>query len=297
MNKKLIILLICILSCVSILNAQSSRQVLLRDGIVLRGAVGKLIGPDANDTCFFELDTSINNEGFVVEAGAKFEMLPSSTLEMMIADSKSFLPAEYQLWNAKITKYKGRNYIFPSIFIRANPPAKQQPLEEKGNEEPKPVKESKPEEILSDSSSLDVNDSLSLPPEVRESFEAARRGFIQTGQRIPDSNIVTIDTIQQEIEKKRKLNTDTILLDKPAILLRRGSKDIEFELDSFGQNIDLTSFRLLPCEVLEQTEAKQEASPEPLRFKISGLVTKYKGNNYLLLYKATQIYSYGNFPG
>jgi len=46
---------------------------------------------------------------------------------------------------------------------------------------------------------------------------------------------------------------------------------------------------------LELTELKEAADPEKVRFKIAGIMTKYKGENYLLLEKATQTYSYGNF--
>ncbi len=295
MNKKIIILLLCILSCALPLQAQNTKPALLRDGLVLRGTAGKLIGPDSNDSWFFELSSQINDGDIVVKAGTKLELLPSSSLEMMIADSKTHLPATYQLWNAKVTRYKGRNFIFPSIFIRINPLDEQASPGEKDNE--KPAQSAPPEENLYDSNSIDMNDSMDLPPEIIRRMNEARQNLARTGQRIPDSNIVTIDTIQSELEKKRKSNTDTILLDKPAILVKQSDGGLDFEFDSIGRNLNSTSFRLLPCEVLEQTEAKQSASPEPLRFKISGIVTKYKGTRYLLLYKATELYSFGNFPG
>jgi hypothetical protein len=47
--------------------------------------------------------------------------------------------------------------------------------------------------------------------------------------------------------------------------------------------------------VLELAEQRQSAVPEPVRFKIAGIVTKYKGKNYLLLQKVTRVYSHQNF--
>jgi hypothetical protein len=47
--------------------------------------------------------------------------------------------------------------------------------------------------------------------------------------------------------------------------------------------------------VLELAEQRQSAVPVPVRFKIAGIMTKYKGENYLLLQKATRIYSHQNF--
>jgi hypothetical protein len=297
MKKKLIILLLFLLSCALSLNARASNQALLRDGLVFRGAVGKLIGPDSNDTWTFEVNSPINDNGLAVEAGTKLELLPSSALEMMIADVKTHSSAIYQLWNAKVTKYKGKNYIFPSIFIRINPPSQNQVSEEGKTQKNAPSQIPSVETTEPNSTSNDANDSLSLPPEVIERLNAAREKMTKTGQRIPDSKIVTIDTVQQELERKMQSNPDKVLLDKFAILIRHEKENFEFTLDSIGRNVDQTSLKVLPCEVLEQVELRQSESPEPLRFKISGLVTKYKGNNYLLLYKATQIYSLGNFPG
>jgi hypothetical protein len=281
MNKKLIILILCVLSCVSSINAKNVKQILLRDGMVLQGTAGTLIGPDSNDTWFFELNSPVSDKGLVIDAGTRLQLLPSSAMELMIENAKTHLPGMYQIWNAKVTKYKGKNYLFISIFIPVNPPARPEPL--------------KKDDVQNQSSS-DANDVLFLPPDVREKLNAAQEEISKTGLRIPESNIVTIDNVQQEIEKRKRLNTDTVLLDKIVFFSQRDKEGFEFVLDSIGRNIDKTSFRLLPCEVLEETQAKQAASPEPLRFKVSGIVTKYKGNDYLLLYKASQIYSHGNFP-
>lgn len=68
-----------------------------------------------------------------------------------------------------------------------------------------------------------------------------------------------------------------------------------FVLDALGRNVRPVSLRLLPCEALELAELAQSVIPEPVRFKIAGIVTKYKGEKYLLLQKATRIYSHGNF--
>jgi hypothetical protein len=282
MNKQIVILVLCVLNCVPSISAKTSKPALLRDGLVLQDAAGKLIGPDSNDTWFFELSSPISDNGLAIEAGTELQLLPSSALERMIENTKTHIQGTYQLWNAKVTKYKGKNYLFTSVFIPINPPAKAQLTEKTTPKE---------------AGSADANDMLFLPPEVREKLNAAQKEMFKAGQRLPDSNVATIDDIQKEIEKIKRLNTDTVILDNAAVFSQRDKEGFEFVLDSIGRNINNTSFRLLPCEVLEETQAKQAASPESLRFKISGIVTKYKGDDYLLLYKAVQIYSFGNFPG
>ncbi|MBN2588407.1 MAG: hypothetical protein JXA96_00975 [Sedimentisphaerales bacterium] len=288
--KKILVILF-VVSFVSLSYAKTSKQTLLRDGIALKVAVGKLIASDSNDdTWFLELGSPITDNGIVINAGQKIELLPSSSLEMMIDNAKTHLPATYQLWNVKITKYKGKNYIFPSVFFPVHPLSEKQTSEKSDN-----VETSSEEMNKQNSDPVDPNEILSLPTEILEQFIQAGNVMNETGRRIPDTNFVTIDDFQQELERKRQLNPDIVLLDENAILVRDENSEIKFTLDTFGRNVDMTSLHLLPCEALEVTELKQSSSPESLRFKISGIVTKYKGNNYLLLYKATQIYSYGNF--
>jgi hypothetical protein len=296
MKRIFIITVLFILSCASFLNAKNSKPVLLRDGLLLQGATGKITGSDSNDTWFFEFSSSISDNGFIIEAGTKLQLLPSSALEKMIDNTKSHAAGTFQLWNAKVTKYKGKNYLFTSVFIPVNPPANPgsaSSVQRSDFDESSRVATQNTEPNTTN----EETDMLFLPPEVRKKLNAAQEKMLKSGQRTPDSNAATIDNVQQEIEKIKRLNTDTVILDNAALFSQRDKEGFEFVLDSIGRNINKTSFRLLPCEVLEETQAKQTASPEPLRFKISGIVTKYKGDNYLLLYKAVQIYSFGNFPG
>ena len=90
-------------------------------------------------------------------------------------------------------------------------------------------------------------------------------------------------------------STNLVLVDRTALLVKQDDDRLVFVLDALGRNIQKLSLNLLPCAALELTELKQAAEPEPLRFKIAGIVTKYKGQDYLLLEKATRTYSHGNF--
>ena len=90
---------------------------LLRDGFVMMGVDGNLIGPDSNDVWFFELSSDVNDYRTVIKAGTRLELLPSSALERMTADRKMRTTAAYRLLNSRVTKYKGRNFIFPGYFM------------------------------------------------------------------------------------------------------------------------------------------------------------------------------------
>jgi hypothetical protein len=62
--------------------------------------------------------------------------------------------------------------------------------------------------------------------------------------------------------------------------------------------VQQATFRLLPCQVLEQAELQSATGglrSDQIRLKIAGIITEYKGDKYLLLQRATRVYSHGNF--
>jgi len=98
-----------------------------------------------------------------------------------------------------------------------------------------------------------------------------------------------------EQPQRAAMKLDTVLADRTAVLVKQDNGRFVFVLDAYGLSVEDVSFRLLPCEALELTEARQVAELNPVRFKIAGIQTKYKGTDYLLLQKATRVYSHGNF--
>ena len=91
------------------------------------------------------------------------------------------------------------------------------------------------------------------------------------------------------------MKLDSVLTDRTATLLKQDEGLPLFILDAFGMSVGAASLEVLPCEALELTEARVGAALNPIRFKIAGIKTKYRGKDYLLLQKATRIYGHGNF--
>lgn len=242
---------------VSALGTRTVRKQLLPDGFLLAGADGKLITQDSNDRWFFEFDSGIGDDKTRLPAGTAIELLPSSRLEKMTADMKEPTSADYRLWG-KVTKYKGKNFIFPTYFLLLGKAVQQK------TQQPQPQSINEP------------NDVLLIPNEVVNKL---------TGRRI-------IRT--EQLEKGLELKADSILADRIGFIHDSGH-EISFVLDAFGRNTARISFGLLPCQASERAQRQQSNQPEPVRFKIAGIVTKYKGRYYLLLQRATRIYSHGNF--
>jgi len=284
MNKKILLLILFLIASTTGLNAGTTRPNLLRDGFILRGIDGTLTGPDSNDAWFFELASDVMDKDTIIKAGTKLELLPSSALEMMITHTKTHTAGTYQLWNSTVTRYKERNYIFPAYFLPVN-------LKDTKSEPDKKTPEEKPAQDSADN----TNDRPSIPPDIMKKINAAREEMFRTSQRIPDSDIITLDDNQQAAKNRNTAIIDSVLVGRTAILVKQKNNKYEFTLDSIGRNVEKESFLLLPCQELEKAEQKQSANPEPMRFNIAGILTKYKGNNYLLLNKAIETYNHGNF--
>ena len=290
---------------------------LVRDGFILRDVAGALVRqpaepPDSNDVWLFVFSSDVNDyapggsvpptgsgqtaSGLVLKAGTRLELLRSATLERIVADiaKSSNVKSEISdssrgagptyLLNGRVTKYKGRNFIFPDYFLPLRP------------------EKSKPE--VRDSNvpasrwvmALDEpNDVLALPPGFSEKLRARREK--ETGaanvqinepqQPAADANAARAAPYAQ--------NLDSVLIDRTGFLVQRPQGGLVFSLDAMGRNIQHTALRLLPCEALEAAEREQTAKPEPMRLRIGGIVTTYKGKSYLLLQKAIRTYSHGNF--
>jgi hypothetical protein len=309
MRNRLSIVAIGLLVTAGAFGAQSAREGLLQDGFVLTGIDGKVCGPDSNDTWFFQLGTDANDGKNIAKAGTKIELLPSATLENLTADvNKPTLERTgYRLWG-RVTKYKGRNYIFPVYFfalvrvIQPQPPKAEESnesMEKTVTEANVPPKEIIPRDIIG------PNDILEIPQEIIEKLKT--KEMIQPGRlkEMPaevndlkkDSTIREAAEAETKLEVRPKSGQDSILVDRTAFLSKQGNWYV-FAMDALGRNAPLVeggSLRLLPCEALELTEQRQSIEPEPAPFKIAGIMTKFKGRHYLLLQKATRVYNYGNF--
>jgi len=302
MDKKLTIsflaFFISVVTIASGFRSSKPRQMLLRDGFVLTGVDGKLAIHDSNDEFrdfasdrwFFEFDSDVSDGRGLIKAGASLELLPSSVLERMIADANNRTGTSYRL-GGRITQYRGKNFIFPTYFL---------PLT-KTKKSPSPTSQKSPQQ----ESRLTINepnDVLTIPKELIEKLPD-RKKRIDHRKREEHSEEIRTKPAELGGERKSGPKQDFILADRIGFIRDTGHgaqdtwREVSFVLDALGRTEAKISLRLLPCQALEQAQHKQSAEPDTLRFKIAGIVTKYKGKHYLLLQRATRVYSHGNFPG
>jgi hypothetical protein len=235
----------------------------LREGMSLAGIDGKLT--EEQDKWFFELESDLTDGEAFVRAGQKIQLLPSATLEKMTADAEKRATTGYRIWGT-VTQYQHANFIFPLYFL---------PLSKviDANEHTEQQSQRQTPDITIN----EPNDKLPIPQEIINLLKPARLARTE------------------EIGKGMELKQDVILADRTATLACDSDETFRFVLDAPGRNVPTVSFKLLPCQVLQQAQAIQSARAEPVRFKIAAILTRYKGENCLLLQRATRLYSHQNF--
>jgi hypothetical protein len=270
----------------------AKRILVLPDGYMLSGVDGKLTEPDGNDTRFFEFKLDVSPPQGVprtatgtdstgrTSIGAKLELLPSSALERMIADANASSATGYRLW-ARVTKYKGRNFIFPTQFLPLSEVKETPPPEP-----PQPETQPTQQEI----GEPNDEDELGIPKEILDK--------LKTGTSSPSTEREQPERlIRATTGRPTKVKQNFMLVNRVGFLIKQADSGMAFSLDAFGRSAGSTggTIRLLPCQALEVAEQKQTFAPGMLRFKIAGIVTEYKGKQFLLLHRAIRAYNHGNF--
>ncbi|MHC4758634.1 MAG: hypothetical protein ACYTE8_08250, partial [Planctomycetota bacterium] len=110
-------------------------------------------------------------------------------------------------------------------------------------------------------------------------------------KKLSGRKIIRTETVQERFD----IEADTIISNRMAFLMKTSEEDFVFVLESLGRNVSEVSLKVLPSQALELAEEIQNLVSDSVRFKISGLLTKYKGEYYLLLQRASRVYSYQNF--
>jgi len=320
MNKMIILL---VLSVVSVTAAGAEVKTikpvtetvvpLLRDGFAfpnsgVEGVVTKVRG---QSKWLFSPYTDISDIRFTVSAGSSIELLPSSTLEKIIGVMDSGLKKntsmEIKLWG-KVTKYsnksssrklhfakitdKGdvftRNYIFPLNFI---------PI----TSVKEPMSDTKPDK----GEDKEPDDPKSIiPQEAKDLLETSEKKS-GTDPDKPKSDSIIPQNIMEKFKVKRvedlsrwKKNTvvkkDASLTNRTGFITQGQGHKI-FAIDAMGRKVDDAAFRLLPCETLQWAENDIVTSPGRNRYKVSGTITMFKGEYYMLLQRTVKTYNHGNF--
>lgn len=306
MNKSLIIV-ICFLMLTSANFAQTGDALwqpkyptaLLREGFVFNGINGTVRKTAAGDTWVFTPDVTVSDTSVVLRKTESIELLPSSTLEKIVFEAeqsqKADMAISLRMWGTVTTYSKRgtirkkkddsktmielppyRNFLFPAYFV---------PLTEvetvRDSEKEKQIKESiipadAREKLKSDKPEKTVDEDAIIPADIMARLKPKRRVNLEKWRK----------TLQVE--------GDFLLIGRSGFVSSESGYSV-FALDGLGRKIDGLSFRLLPNQALQNTQERIVNSFGRQRYKAAGIVTKYKGENYMLLQHAVRTFSNGNF--
>jgi hypothetical protein len=245
-------------------NTVFAAEELLRDDYVISGADGLLIA-GLNEQWQFEFESDLSDGTTMLKAGQSLMLLKSATLEKMVDDAKQRPEARYRLWG-KITKFEGKNYVFPSYFVGLRKlEDKRQRTEDRGQ---------KTEDGRQTINS--PNDIVKIPEEIVSQ--------LATSEVIP----------AVEAPSAMRLEQDKIFTSKVGLIYEEKGKCF-FKPDGLGLGVEKGEIELLPCQALDDAMRQIKSAINPVRFSVAGIMTKYKDRQFLLLQKATRVYSYGNF--
>jgi hypothetical protein len=284
--------------------AQPAARKLLPETAVLDRVDGKLLHVDANDTWLFELTMEVKTPEYRLPAGTRFVLLPSGTLGQLVADVNDRVAPRYRL-SARVTLYRGKNYLFPFYYLplskfkveKGAEEGEQKPEAGSPKEQPK-IENRKPNEP-----------ELVIPPEVLEKLKkqrplrGPRRSTEAERKPIPaPAEQMLVDSVG--LLESPRLSVLSPLLPVPSRQSplphwQPAADDYRTGLDfvsyALGWNVSDVRYELLPCTALEEALRRQKGALDPMRFNVAGLVTEFQGRKYLLLHRAIVVYNYGNF--
>ena len=242
--------------------AKITRYIPLRDGFVINGSNGVVKRVPDQDRWFFIPETEITDGRGTHLAEHPMELLPCSTLEKIGAMGEGDKAVLLRLW-ARVVMYKNENFLYPVYFIptslveEAAPPAP-------GNTKVQAVPVPEP------------NEPSIIPENIRSLLKPKQ--------------VVNLSKVRSMLE----VENDAVLANRTGFITIQ--PELDFQPDGFGRNVEDLSFHLLRCTGLEAVESQLVSSgPSRQRYKVAGIITRYKGQYYLLLQRTTRTYTHGNF--
>jgi len=269
-NSTLLILLLAV--CFSASAVERANTAVLREGFLLDYVKGVISKTD-QEQWIFTADVRLFDGLQTLRAKSPIEILPSSMLEKLTADISGENGEEVTSLDVRlqgnVTKYQGKNYLYATSYIPIS--------QSKKAAEATDVKKANEESIELKQAAEAKNDPI-LSDEIKDLLK-------------PDWNP---DLGQKKKRDKVIVEDDYSMPSRTGFfIVKDGIK--YFQLDSLGRKINRNAYRLLPCTAFEMAEKAKHTIPGRKRYAISGTVTTYKGQKYLLPQRIARTYNHGNF--
>ena len=251
----------------AVMTASASEVPLIDEGIFLEEADGLLkLDKKADIWLFVPEETVQMTANLTFPVGEPLPMLPCAVLEQMtkLAGDQKQLPV--RLW-AVFTKYHEKNFLFSVYFLPIGGDA--------ATVEPQPEPEPTEDNTQEKPAEKDASDSI-IPEDILKQIRSTKT---------PDL---------KKFEQIARVSGDMNLIGRAGYLQMQDGVRV-FHPDGFGRNVNQHSFALLPNQMRADAEEQMAQTPGRQRYTVSGLITTYQGQKYMLLRRAQRTFSHGNF--
>ena len=252
------LLLIALWTCLAFADEPTHKP--LRDGAILAGADGTLAKDTNSDRWLFTFKTTVADDRGAINEGESIEMFRSSTLEKMLSIITSE-KVDFRLWG-RIAQFDGKNFILPVYFLTIT---EQRQRDANAPAAQKPI------------SINDPNDVVKIPEEILKKLKPER----------------TVELTQ--LSPTAGLEEDRMFSDRSGFIAKAADSSYVFKPDALGRNVQKISFAILPNDIVQRAMDEQSHAPDRVRYKVTGILTTFNGQNYILLQRALRQYSHGNF--
>lgn len=299
--KRISVLMLFGWVCLGLCAAQSAKTPVqatgpLRDGTLYSGIEGAVSKDPERNTWYFAAATEVTDGLTTIPAGEPIEMLPCSTLEKIIAATGQDPSINGKLW-ARVTRYSNRNVLIDKLpshkFANRKAP-------DKNLLDSRFLKEQMTNEnFLFAIYFIPLTADEPAAPATAPGDSTNVAGKPAADEIIPEDVLKQLDKKRvvdlRKIREMLETEGDVVLADRIGFVTIDDNAKA-FTVDSLGRNVEDLEFTLLSCEALEYTEKNLIETPAARqRFRVSGIVTTFRGQTYILLQRAVRTYSHGNF--
>jgi hypothetical protein len=214
----------------------------------------------------FTFHTQVTDNIGVIKAGDQVPVLHCIALEKMQDTLKSNPDAQFRVWG-RMTQFQGKNYVFPQIFVilHIEPNA---PIQADNNN---------PQEQKGKIVTNEPNDAVFVPDNIADMLQPKRT-----------VDLADIATSVPQLEENVLFSTRT------GFIISDSGDNYVFKPDGLGRNLQMTSFHVLPNDVLWHAVKEINSVPHRVRFRVTGILTKFQGQYYMLIQSASRQFSNGN---
>jgi len=267
--------------------------------LVLEGADGKKVSADDKITAGPQAIPDTDKADKVVSEQAEgmfndpIEVLPGKWLTTMtkVSGDESEGSIVFRIWG-EITSYQNRNFILPtlvateSLFGSAVPSGQVSPADGSSTQAAQGDSKSGDSAVIEQ-----LRQALLKVPRIT----VLELPGVATGQQTKAADSAAAADKSQKADQQQKWKDGQSVIDRIGRLVPDTQEHrFMFAFESGGATVADAPLILQPCSLLGEMEKITQRATGPVKFRVSGQISSFQGNSYLLLRKVLKVSSSDN---